>query len=46
LGVFIAKTMIEKSGGSLRFANTVNGTGAVVTAEWPRKRVEAAAIIR
>ena len=46
LGVFIAKTMIEKTGGSIQFSNATSGTGAVVTVTWPRKRVEAATIIR
>ena len=41
LGVFIAKTMIENSGGVVRFSNAVQGSGAVVTLRWPRKQVEA-----
>ncbi|WP_291843608.1 ActS/PrrB/RegB family redox-sensitive histidine kinase [Maricaulis sp.] len=41
LGVFIAKTMIEKSGGVVRFDNAPSPGGAVVAIRWPRKRVEA-----
>jgi two-component system sensor histidine kinase RegB len=41
LGVFIAKTMIEKSGGVVRFDNAPAPGGAVVSIRWPRKRVEA-----
>ena len=41
LGVFIAKTMIEKSGGVVRFDNAPALGGAVVAIRWPRKRVEA-----
>jgi two-component system sensor histidine kinase RegB len=41
LGVFIAKTMIENSGGVVRFSNAGQGGGAVVSIRWPRKQVEA-----
>lgn len=46
LGVFIAKTMIEKSGGKVEFDNGGNEGGAIVTARWPRNRVEAEPILR
>jgi two-component system sensor histidine kinase RegB len=54
LGVFIAKTMIEKSGGRVDFDNIgyddAPGAdfqrGAIVTARWPLKRVEADPILR
>jgi two-component system sensor histidine kinase RegB len=46
LGVFIAKTMIEKSGGRIEFDNAGSQGGAVVRASWPRKQVEAARILR
>lgn len=47
LGLFIAKTLLERSGGELRFANgsDVGGgearLGAVVEAKWPRKKLDA-----
>lgn len=41
LGVFIAKTMIENSGGIVRFDNAGPQGGAVVSIRWPRKQVEA-----
>mgnify|MGYP001793872331 FL=1 len=51
LGLFIAKTLLERSGASLSFANgaeTFNGdkdlasrTGAIVEVKWPRKTLEA-----
>jgi two-component system sensor histidine kinase RegB len=41
LGVFIAKTMIENSGGVVRFDNAGPRGGAVVSIRWPRKEVEA-----
>ena len=41
LGVFIAKTMIENSGGVVRFDNAGPQGGAVVSIRWPRKQVEA-----
>ncbi|BDX01029.1 ActS/PrrB/RegB family redox-sensitive histidine kinase [Maricaulis maris] len=41
LGVFIAKTMIEKTGGVVRFDNAPAPGGAIVSIRWPRKRVEA-----
>jgi len=36
LGVFIAKTLLEHTGASVRFANHVAG-GCEVTVEWPRE---------
>ena len=35
LGVFIAKTLIERTGGSVRFANQTHG-GALITLYWPK----------
>ncbi|WP_300551712.1 ActS/PrrB/RegB family redox-sensitive histidine kinase [Maricaulis sp.] len=46
LGVFIAKTMIEKTGGEVSFDNAGSQGGAVVRVRWPRKQVEAAPIVR
>ncbi len=40
LGVFIAKTLLEKSGASVTFENVRRG-GAVVSARWPRSDIEA-----
>ncbi len=43
LGLFIAKTLLERSGAELRFANgsgKQRGTGAVVEVIWPRENVE------
>jgi two-component system sensor histidine kinase RegB len=39
LGLFIAKTLLERSGAQVSFANGAR-LGAVVTARWPRTRVE------
>lgn len=42
LGLFIAKTLLERTGGSLRFANAPNGaplSGARVGVSWPRERI-------
>jgi len=46
LGVFIAKTMIEKTGGQVAFVNAGAQGGAVVRVRWPRERVEAGALVR
>lgn len=46
LGVFIAKTMIEKTGGRVAFDNVSPQGGAQVKIVWPRNRVEAAPILR
>ena len=35
LGVFIAKTLIERIGGTARFSNRTTGTGARVVLSWP-----------
>ena len=35
LGVFIAKTLVERTGGKVRFSNRAEG-GALVTLYWPR----------
>ncbi len=41
LGLFIAKTLLERSGAELTFANRLpSGKGAVVIATWPRARFE------
>lgn len=46
LGLFIAKTLLERSGASLRFANggahSISGQkgGAIVSVEWPRVVIE------
>jgi two-component system sensor histidine kinase RegB len=42
LGFFIAKTLIEQTGGSVAASNRVGG-GAVVTVTWPRGAVDAEA---
>lgn len=39
LGLFIAKTLLERTGAVLTFAN--GGPGAVVTVRWPRARIAA-----
>lgn len=41
LGIFIAKTLLERTGAAVEFRNGPRG-GAVVTARWPRGRMEAA----
>ena len=42
LGLFIAKTLLERSGARLTFANRTGDTpGARVTVDWPRTRMEA-----
>lgn len=47
LGLFIAKTLLERSGANLRFANggsrSISGKtgGAIVSVEWPRANIEA-----
>lgn len=44
LGLFIAKTLLERSGARLTFANrTGDRPGARVSVEWPRARMEAKA---
>lgn len=39
LGLFIAKTLLERSGAVLTFAN--GGPGAIVTVQWPLDRIRA-----
>ena len=43
LGLFIAKTLLERSGAELDFANgeAAPRTGAIITAIWPRARIGA-----
>jgi two-component system sensor histidine kinase RegB len=43
LGLFIAKTLLERAGADLTFANGADGTrtGAVIEVSWPRKALEA-----
>jgi two-component system, sensor histidine kinase RegB len=41
LGLFIAKTLLERTGASLGFANSGDHGGAIVIVEWPRPRIEA-----
>ena len=45
LGLFIAKTLLERSGASIRFANRgegqTGGSGAVIRLVWPRQAIEA-----
>ncbi|MCI5077925.1 ActS/PrrB/RegB family redox-sensitive histidine kinase [Oricola sp.] len=44
LGIFIAKTLLERSGASVRFSNAFSaGKGADVVVEWPRSSMQAAA---
>lgn len=41
LGVFIAKTLLERSGASIRFSNSKEpGLGAVVEIKWPRRALD------
>jgi two-component system, sensor histidine kinase RegB len=40
LGIFIAKTLLERTGGRLAFANGKDDGGARVTITWPRTAVE------
>jgi len=44
LGIFIATTLIERTGGRLRFANRPGG-GAQVDARWSRTQIEDVAVI-
>ena len=39
LGVFIAKTLIERTGGNVNFGNNKQSSGAVVILNWPRDRL-------
>ena len=41
LGLFIAKTLLERSGATISFANAAAGRGgAIVTVTWPRNKVD------
>ena len=41
LGLFIAKTLLERSGAKVRFENAASpDSGAMVTVEWPRKALD------
>ncbi|MCP4315086.1 MAG: ActS/PrrB/RegB family redox-sensitive histidine kinase [Hyphomicrobiales bacterium] len=42
LGLFIAKTLLERSGATLNFANRDGAAGACVTIKWPRNAMELA----
>lgn len=43
LGIFIAKTLLERSGASVRFSNAYSeGKGADVVVEWPRSAMKEA----
>jgi two-component system sensor histidine kinase RegB len=45
LGVFIAKTLLERSGARVEFANrTFPGHGAIVKVNWPREKFEKKAV--
>ena len=41
LGIFIAKTLLERTGARLAFENRPGGGGAVVRISWPRRAIEA-----
>lgn len=44
LGIFIAKTLLERSGATVRFSNAFStGKGADVVVEWPRSSMQLAA---
>ena len=40
LGFFIAKTMVERMGGSVQFANRGGAGGAEITVRWPRAKID------
>jgi two-component system sensor histidine kinase RegB len=41
LGLFIARSLLERSGATLRFANAVPpATGAIITVQWARSTFE------
>jgi len=40
LGVFIAKTLIERTGGSVNFGNDMQNGGAVIILSWPRASLQ------
>jgi two-component system sensor histidine kinase RegB len=41
LGIFIARTLLARTGAEVAFANRRDGPGAEVTVHWPRARLEA-----
>jgi two-component system sensor histidine kinase RegB len=42
LGLFIAKTLLERSGAKVRFENAIPpASGAIVTVTWPRSALDA-----
>ncbi|MGB0906395.1 MAG: ActS/PrrB/RegB family redox-sensitive histidine kinase [Maricaulaceae bacterium] len=41
LGFFIAKTLIERTGGRVKFTNRDKAGGAIVTLDWPLERIAA-----
>ncbi|MBT9385732.1 ActS/PrrB/RegB family redox-sensitive histidine kinase [Pseudooceanicola sp. CBS1P-1] len=41
LGLFIAKTLLERTGAELIFANDEGDGGAVVQVTWPRRKIDA-----
>lgn len=45
LGLFIAKTLLERSGATLAFSNNVPEGGARVTVSWPREKMDAASVV-
>jgi two-component system, sensor histidine kinase RegB len=45
LGIFIAKTLLERSGATLSFENLKSDGNAVVRIRWPRQAIEAASPI-
>jgi two-component system sensor histidine kinase RegB len=40
LGVFVSKTLLERTGASIRFSNRGSESGAVVTITWPRAMID------
>ena len=40
LGVFISKTLLERTGGSLHFFNRKQGLGATIVIRWPRHIID------
>ncbi len=43
LGLFIAKTLLERSGAKLHFENRSDQSGARISIVWPRRLMDAAA---
>jgi len=42
LGVFISKTLLERTGAALHFFNRRQGSGATIVIRWPRHRIDLA----